>query len=355
MAFLFSIFCAVVFAMPPKQQSTPIVFCDPHVNDEMCEVRAILGCFFLNQQPDAVKGHLAALEEKRYAKMHNKNTLLSDLQPITNLSPDSQESIALYQFFIDNLIGSQFDVLKNALKELLQYARLDRKKIDTIKQRLLDVQKDLGDFPLALFGGQPRSVLQTCLDQVEQERKRYQQYCAHKQALQTLSSSPMVMSNQSSFVSTLSDLHQHIVGYGEDKLKHDVRSCLVVHVIETLPVIVLIRQQGDKDLQASDVLLAYLNKTTGMNYFAVLEEVVQNVNLFGPFVQLKADLSLVTTSFADKKKKVIEHIRDSLLTFQYNVQGHWTIISHGTGILYSEFAQKFDTLKGQRPACVFEL
>ena len=98
-----------------------------------------------------------------------------------------------------------------------------------------------------------------------------------------------------------------------------------------------------------------MNKTTGIAYFAVLEEVVQNVNLFGPFVQLKADLSSATILPVDKKKKVVEHIRDSLLTFQYNVQGHWTIISHGTGILYSEFAQKFDMLKGQRPDCVFEL
>lgn len=45
MVVFFSVFCSIVFAMPPKAPP-PILFCDPHVNDEMCEVRAVLGCFF---------------------------------------------------------------------------------------------------------------------------------------------------------------------------------------------------------------------------------------------------------------------------------------------------------------------
>ncbi len=357
MIFLFSAFCSVVFGMPPKQQASapPIVFCDPHINDEMCEVRAILGCFFLNQQVLAVGDRLAVLDEKRYAKMSQQPTLMSNLQPITGLSPESPESTSLYQAFIDNLAGAQFDMLKDALRELLQYARLDRKKIDAVKQKLLDVQKDLGDFPPTLFGGQARTALQICLDQFEQERKIYQRHCSHKQAFQTLSYSSITMSNPAGFVATLSDLHQHVAGYGEDKLKHDVRSCLAAHVVETLPIIVLIRQLGDKDLQGADVLLVYLNKVVGVNYFAVLEEAVQVVNQFGPFVQLTRDLASPSISPVDKKQAALRHVRDSLLTFQYNVQAHWTIIAHGVGSFSSEFAQKFDILKGKRQDRVFEL
>jgi hypothetical protein len=288
--------------------------------------------------------------------MEQKQTLLSNLVPVTSLSPDSSEVKDLYESFTANLAGPQFTQLNAALTELLKCFRFDRKKIVGVRDKLLDIRKTLKDCPETFLSVQFKTDVEASFARFEQENRAAEEHSAHKQTLQTLSSSLMALTDPSALATTLQDVHTHVVRYGEDRLRHEIRTVLMGIVVPTLPILVIIRNLADCSLPFRDpFLMFYVNHQGNPNYSAVLEESVADVTQYVPFGSLVSIFRSTTVTAADKQKAAYDHIQSSMLAVQYRMQGHWTIMASLHNGTPSQFAQDFDVLKGQRSDCVFEL
>ena len=288
--------------------------------------------------------------------MEKKQTLLSNLVPITSVTPESAEVKDLYESFTGNLPDPQFARLNVALAELLKCFGFDRKKIVGIRDKLLDVRKTLRDCPETFLSAQFKTGMDACFARFEQENRAAEEHSAHKQTLQTLSNSSMAFADPAALAKTLQDVHMHVVRYGEDRLRHEIRTVLMGAVVPNLPIIVIIRNLADCTLPFRDLfLMFYVNHQGSPNYFAVLEESVTDVTQYVPFGNLVAVLRSKTVSNADKQKAAQDYIRSSVLGVQHRIQGHWTIMASIHNTTPSQFAQDFDVLKGQKPDCVFEL